>query len=394
QWMQILGWFPTVLSFGAATVAYVFNPALAENATFNIVIVLAIFWSVTLLNLRGIRTSGLLASAGLILGTILPVLLVVVFAGAWLVGDNAIAIPQENRGFLPKLDGIRGLALAAGMITFYSGLEVNAVHGARVRNPRTTVPFAMISAASLVFAIYIFGSLGVAFVLSPEEIQRSLNVGPMAMFDVFLDMYGFTALSPLLAACVAIGVLGHVSTWVIGPTESIRLAAQRGDLPPGLGRTNGNGVPVLLLLIQAGVVTAMSLSFLLLKDVSVAFFVLTALSGAIYLIMYILMFSAGIRLRYSHPDVDRHFSVPGGLIGMWVIAGTGIVFSLLALVLSFLPPEKSQIDVGSILNYVSIELGAFVVLVSVGFLLRLPPRGSGANKTTSGESGVDSTESS
>ena len=336
----------------------------------------------------------MLASAGLILGTILPVLLVVVFAGAWLVGDNAIAIPQENRGFLPKLDGIRGLALAAGMITFYSGLEVNAVHGARVRNPRTTVPFAMISAASLVFAIYIFGSLGVAFVLSPEEIQRSLNVGPMAMFDVFLDMYGFTALSPLLAACVAIGVLGHVSTWVIGPTESIRLAAQRGDLPPGLGRTNGNGVPVLLLLIQAGVVTAMSLSFLLLKDVSVAFFVLTALSGAIYLIMYILMFSAGIRLRYSHPDVDRHFSVPGGLIGMWVIAGTGIVFSLLALVLSFLPPEKSQIDVGSILNYVSIELGAFVVLVSVGFLLRLPPRGSGANKTTSGESGVDSTESS
>ena len=127
-----------------------------------------------------------------VLGTLLPVLLVILFAVIWLASDQPIAIPEENRGFFPRLDGIRGLALAAGMVTFYSGLEVNAVHGSRVRNPRKTIPFSMIFAATLVLGIYVFGSLGVAFVLSPEEIRGSLNVGPMEMFRVFLSKHGLS----------------------------------------------------------------------------------------------------------------------------------------------------------------------------------------------------------
>ncbi|MFP6638769.1 MAG: amino acid permease, partial [Myxococcota bacterium] len=378
QWMQILVWYPTVLSFGAATIAYIFNPALAENVTFNIVLVLVIFWSVTLLNLRGIRTSSLVATVGLVLGTIVPVLLVILFAAIWLASDQAIAIPEENRGFLPRLEGIRGLALAAGMVTFYSGLEVNAVHGSKVRHPRTTIPFSMIFAATLVLGIYVFGSLGVAFVLPPEEIRESLNVGPMEMFRVFLSKHGLSALSPLLAACLAVGVLGHVSTWVIGPAEAVRKAAENRDLPEILSRTNRNGAPTLILFIQAVVVTAMTLPFMLLKGVSVAFFFLTALSGTVYLIMYMMMFAAGIRLRYSHPHVERHFKVFGGLVGMWIIAGLGIAVCLTALLLSFLPPEKSQIDVGNITMYVSIEIAAFIILVGIGLVLPLPTRRAAA----------------
>ena len=217
QWMQILVWYPTALSFGAATIAYIFKPEWAENSYFIVIVVLTIFWSVTLINLRGIRTSGIIATIGLVLGTILPVILVVVFAIIFLAGDNEIAIPKENRSFLPRLDGIRGLALAAGMITFYSGLEVNAVHGKNVRNPRSSIPFAMICATTMVLAIYIFGSLGIAFMLPPEKIQATLNAGPMEMFNVFLNQHGIGIVAPFLAACVAIGVLGHVSTWVIGP---------------------------------------------------------------------------------------------------------------------------------------------------------------------------------
>ena len=260
------------------------------------------------------------------------------------------------------------------MITFYSGLEVNAVHGENVRNPRKAIPLAMICATSLVLLIYILGSLGIAFVLTPEQIQASLNVGPMEMFRVFLHQHGIGSIAPILAACVAAGVLGHVSTWVIGPTETIRVAAQNRDLPPVLARTNRNQAPSLLLFIQACVVTLMTLPFFLLKDVSVAFFALTALSGAIYLIMYIVMFAAGIRLRYSHPHVERHFKVPGGMFGMWAIASIGIAISALALVLSFLPPEEGQFDVGNIAAYVSVVIVAFFVLVLTGVFLPLPKR--------------------
>jgi amino acid transporter len=374
QWMQVLVWYPTALSFGAATVAYIFNPSLAENKLFNIAVVLVIFWTVTLVNLRGIKTSSIIAVIGLVLGTILPVLLVIIFALVWLAGDHEIAIPPENRGFFPKLDGIRGLVLAAGMVTFYSGLEVNAVHGARVRKPRASIPFAMVCAAGLVLAIYVFGSLGIAFMLTPEEIQASLNVGPMEMFQMFLEKHGLGSVAPILAACVALGVLGHVSTWVIGPTEAVSLAARRRDLPEVLGHTNRSGAPSLLLFIQAGVVTGLAFVFLLLKNPSVAFFALTILSGAIYLVMYIIMFAAGIRLRYSHPHVERHFKIPGGKLGMWGVAGLGIAVSLLALGLSFLPPEKSQLDIGNTTTYLFVIGGVFLVLVTIGALIPLPPR--------------------
>ena len=42
QWVQILVWYPTALSFGAATFAYIFDPQLAENPTFIMIVVLAI----------------------------------------------------------------------------------------------------------------------------------------------------------------------------------------------------------------------------------------------------------------------------------------------------------------------------------------------------------------
>lgn len=373
QWVQILVWYPTGLSFCAATFAYIFDPKLAENPTFVMIVVTIIFWTVTLLNFRGLKTSGVVAAIGLVLGTILPTLLVILFASIWWMSDHPIAIPEQNRGFFPKLEGIRGLAIAAGMITFYSGLEVNAVHGLRIRKPRTSIPFAMILSASIVLTIYIFGSLGIAMILPPEKIRADLNVGPMEMFRVFLETHNLGMLSPVLAACVCIGVLGHISTWVIGPTEAIRRAAQRRDLPAIFGKTNRHDVPTPLLIIQALIVTAMTLPFLFLKNVSTAFLILTALSGTVYLVMYIMMFAAAIRLRYSKPQIERHFEVPGGLVGIWLISGIGILISFVALILSFIPPAADQVDVGNPYLYIGLEVGIFFVVVLIGLFIPMHP---------------------
>jgi len=231
----------------------------------------------------------------------------------------------------------------------------------------------MVLSAGIVLGIYIFGSLGIAMILAPEEITKSLNVGPMEMFRVFLQAHGLGFISPILAACVCIGVLGHISTWVIGPTEAIRRASKRRDLPEIFGRTNAHGVPAPLLIIQGMVVTAMTLPFLFMKDVSTAFLILTALSGTVYLVMYIMMFATAIKLRYSMPNIERHFEVPGGKIGMWIIASLGIVISMIALVLSFTPPDASQIDIGNPYEYVGLVVGIFVVIVLIGVFIPMHP---------------------
>lgn len=79
--------------------------------------------------------------------------------------------------------------------------------------------------------------------------------------------------------------------------------------------------------------------------------------------MYIMMFAAAIYLRYKEPNTPRPYRVPGGNFGMWVVAGAGFIGSLMAFVLSFIPP--SQIPVGNPGSYILIlmvgTLGFFVI---------------------------------
>ena len=67
--------------------------------------------------------------------------------------------------------------------------------------------------------------------------------------------------------------------------------------------------------------------------------------------MYVLMFMAAIRLRYSKPHVPRAYRIPHPHKGIWIVASLGIFSSILAIVLVFVPP--AQIHVGSLAFYES-----------------------------------------
>jgi hypothetical protein len=45
DWIENVVWFPTVLSFVAATLAYMFDPSLAENKLYLVVVMLVVFWA-------------------------------------------------------------------------------------------------------------------------------------------------------------------------------------------------------------------------------------------------------------------------------------------------------------------------------------------------------------
>src|SRR5690348_16745228 len=50
-WSQNLIWYPTVFSFIAGTLAYIFDPGLESSKTFTISVILFFLWSITLFNL-------------------------------------------------------------------------------------------------------------------------------------------------------------------------------------------------------------------------------------------------------------------------------------------------------------------------------------------------------
>ncbi len=102
--------------------------------------------------------------------------------------------------------------------------------------------------------------------------------------------------------------------------------------------------------------------------VSAAFWILSAIVAQLYLLMYILLFAAAIKLRYKKPKIDRPYKIPGGKAGIWIVSGVGILSSAFALVIGFFPP--SQIQTGSVAFYVSfLVLGIIVACFAPSIIL-------------------------
>lgn len=159
----------------------------------------------------------------------------------------------------------------------------------------------------------------------------------MQAFKDMLDAIGIGWLVKPVAIIIVLGGIAHLSPWIIGPAKGIAAVARRGDLPPAMGRLSRNQIPTTGLVVQAIGGTAFSLLFLFLPNANTSYGILTAMTAQVIIVRYILLFAALIKLRYSKPDVERSYRLPGGKPGAWLICGAGIFgcsFAFIAGVLS------------------------------------------------------------
>jgi amino acid transporter len=128
--------------------------------------------------------------------------------------------------------------------------------------------------------------------------------------------------------------------------------------------------------VQGGFITIWALVYAILPGgVNSSYWILLSLTTAVYIMMYFLMYAAAIRLRYTHPNVKRPFSVPGGMVGIWVVGGWGIVAMAILLILTFIPPNQiSFIGMSPILYLLIMAIGVLVVIAIplVIFRMRKP----------------------
>lgn len=57
-WIEVVVWYPSVLGFAASTLAYMFNPKLANNGLFTCIVIIVFYWASTFLAMRGMDTLG------------------------------------------------------------------------------------------------------------------------------------------------------------------------------------------------------------------------------------------------------------------------------------------------------------------------------------------------
>ena len=314
-----------------------YNDVIQDTLGFSI---LAIYWSATILNLRGMRLSSEASSLGVVLGTILPGVLLMVLAALWLNAGNAPETSFSLDALIPDLAEVDSIALMLGGVVLFAGIEMTAVHIRQVKNPEENYPRAIFGAAGIALVMFILGTLAVAALVPQPNI--SLVAGIMEAFTKVLAAFGIEWLLPLVMLFIVGGAFAQLITWIGGPSKGLLRAAWDGCLPPIFHRMNEYDIPTTVLYLQGVIVTVLSFLFVMLPDVSDSFWILMALTAQIYLTMYVLMFLAVIKLRYSQPSVKPKFSIPGGKAGLWLVAGLGLLASLAGIALGYMPPPEER----------------------------------------------------
>jgi glutamate:GABA antiporter len=365
QWIHNVTWFPAILSFSAATFAYVFNPSLAENKIYLISFILAGFWGSTLFNCLGLKISSWFSAWGVIVGTIVPGLAIIGFGFLYLGLGHPMQIQFTPQSLIPELDNIQNIVFLAGLFLAFGGLEVAAVHAREVQNPQRNFPRAILLAGGIALFLYVTGALSIALVIPSEKIN--LVAGLMDAFQIFFADFNLPYLLLPIALMIIFGAVGELNAWIIGPLRAMHATSKHGDLPPVFQKLNRHGMPTNLLFFQGIIVTIVTFVFLFMPSASSSFWILSVISVQIYLVMYILMFMAAIKLRYTHEHVERPYRIPYRMPGIWLVSGIGIISSTFAFGIGFIPPN--QLETGSLIFYEGFLIIGILLMAAIPLLI-------------------------
>lgn len=309
------GWmFLTGKTASAAAIAVIAGqhlwPAHAQWVAAAAVAVLA------LLNMLGVRVTAWVSS-----GIVAVVLIVVVVALGWAASgapaaepdgwfayaplSQRFALPDGDFGFVGGTVDVFGGAsplgwlTAAGMLFFaFAGYARMATLGAEVRQPRRTLPIAIVVGLAIVLALY--AAVGWA---------TSARLGALlpASTTPVADLVGHPVLHVVVLGAGALACLGSLMGILAGLSRTGLAMAQHGDLPGPLGRIAARTrTPIVA---EAAVALIAIAATLTMPAGS-----LVAFSSTCVLTYYAVAHLSAIRMRAT----GRAGSRPGGAVHMWL----------------------------------------------------------------------------
>jgi amino acid transporter len=214
------------------------------------------------------------------------------------------------------------LGLVPLLLFNYVGFELQNGAAEEMENPQKDVPVTVIQGAfvsTLAYCIPVFGILAVLPTSKISGISGFLD----AVHTTF-GVYGGAAdfLVKLMVVGFIFALITSGSVWMIGSDRVQAVAAYDGAFFPWFGKFNAKlGTPVRVNVLSGVISTIFMIAAVHLSTGSNAstFTVVLYLATSTTLLSYLLIFTAALKLRYSHPHIERPYRVPGGMVGMWVM---------------------------------------------------------------------------
>jgi len=293
------------------------------------------------------------------------------------------------------------IAVVPVLIFNYAGLEVPSAAGEEMTNPRRDVPFAVLTSGTATMLAYGIPILAILVVLPVGQVSglTGFLTAIKTVFTVYGGSVSASGTATLTGAGLILGRLGAIvfifalasagATWIMGADRSEAIASVDGGGPRVLGKFSARfGTPIGMNLLSGVVATVLMVAAFQITgaDSSRYFAAVLGLTISTTTISYLFIFPALVKLRYSRPDVERPYRVPGGMAGAWICSLVPTFWALVATVFLLWPglgvnwfgaggnPNDSLTALsfsGERLEYELSQIVPLVVIVVVGLVFYL-----------------------
>jgi APA family basic amino acid/polyamine antiporter len=251
--------------------------------------------------IKGVRESAR-ANAAIVF---IKLLTIAVFIGVALFNIH----PENWHPFMPygwfstTPDGHTiGVFAAASLVFFaYIGFDAVSVAVEESHNPKRDVPIGILGSLGFCTLIYII----VSGLLTGIVPYTELNVSSPVAFA--LEKIGIRWASALVATGVIAGLTSVMLALYYGLTRIVYAMGRDGLLPQSIAAVSPKTHTPVRATVTMGIIMALLAGFLPLGT-------LAELVNVGTLAAFVLVCGGVIVLRYTHPDMPRHFKVPGGIV--------------------------------------------------------------------------------
>lgn len=313
SWIGNTAILVTLTSYSAAIFPFLNHPI------YSIIYSSAILWTVTILNIVGVKQAGKIQSFTTVFKIVFFALFIIV---AFLNFDKNNLIP-----LLPENKGLETISLAATTTLWaFIGLESATVAAGEIKDPEKNVKRSTIYGLVISAVIYLAISIASMGAMPNEVLAKS--TAPLT--DILTKALG-SSVGIVISAIVVVSILGTTIGWILATARVSYAAGQDGVFPKIFGKVSSKyNTPVYSLVISSALVNILLLTNYQRSMVS-AFAFITILATLSYLPVYLLSVSAEIMIMFrTEKKISIRMFVAKSILPLlafiytvWTIYGSG-----------------------------------------------------------------------
>lgn len=357
-WVNNVFYYPTLLLFISGSVLYLGGDrwlGLVDSPYYNAAFSLTLVWAVVAINVVGLERGKWVQNVGAIATVLIFIILIVTGIWAWATHGSQTEFTAQT--MMPDLKTFSTLTFFATMTFAFAGLELASSMGDEIKEPKRSIPRAMLLSGIVCVTIYMTGTAMLMVGVPAGEIEVVTGL-PQALAAIG-DAIALPGVAFVAVLLVTVSATGGLNAWFTGVARIPYVIGIDRYLPRALGNTHPKwGTPYVALLAQGVMVTVLMLAAAAGSTVEEAYIVLLDMCIILYFVPFLYMFVALPVLRMKARGNNEGVSlVPLGGIGPWLFGGLGFAATLLSVILALIPPAGSE------------NPGLFVLKVGGGCLL-------------------------